>query len=117
MYPVTVTAEAGTHEIDDQALEHLERLARLVIEPSERADLKHDLVELLGFVDSLLEADVEGVEEYGRAHPNTPADGVSLSGAERHDSLAPSLPSARALAMAPALRDGFFQVPRTVDEG
>jgi aspartyl-tRNA(Asn)/glutamyl-tRNA(Gln) amidotransferase subunit C len=98
--------------VDDAALEHLERLARLVIDPAEREDLKRDLVELLGFVDSLLEADVDGVEEYG---PGVAA--AASVGAERADVVQPSLPSSVALAMAPEEQDGFFKVPRTVDEG
>lgn len=126
------------HDIDDAALAHLERLARLVIEPSEREALKHDLVELLGFVDSLLEVDVTGVDEYGRdpdgldrgdmreprsLHPTETLDPAGSSGPagsvdpERSDTLTPSLPAAVALGLAPESSGGFIKVPRTVEEG
>jgi aspartyl/glutamyl-tRNA(Asn/Gln) amidotransferase C subunit len=113
------------HTVDDAALEHLERLARLVIEPTERESLKADLVELLGFVDSLLEADVAGVQEFGvtEARPTEagPSDSARPDAAaadpERPDVVQPSLPSSAALAMAPEEFDGFFKVPRTVEEG
>ncbi|HET8985952.1 MAG TPA: Asp-tRNA(Asn)/Glu-tRNA(Gln) amidotransferase subunit GatC [Trueperaceae bacterium] len=135
----------SSHTVDDDALEHLERLARLVIEPAERENLKADLVELLGFVDSLLEADVEGVEEYGPGQAGTSGtgagDGPTLAaagtrdehgrieharnergvsertGTERADVVTQSLPSSAALAMAPEDQDGFYKVPRTVEEG
>ena len=106
-----------THDVDDGALEQLERLARLVIEPTERASLRRDLVELLGFVDSLLEADVDGVAEYGREDPSLSANAQGQPGSERPDVVEPSLPSGRALELAPAVQDGFFKVPRTVEEG
>lgn len=117
---MVVAHETSPHTVDDRALAHLERLARLVIEPSERQDLKRDLVELLGFVDSLLAADVEGVEEYGHDDPESAAPLASQSpaaGAERADEVKGSLPSATALAMAPAVHECFFKVPRTVEEG
>ncbi|HLU83817.1 MAG TPA: Asp-tRNA(Asn)/Glu-tRNA(Gln) amidotransferase subunit GatC [Trueperaceae bacterium] len=107
----------STHDVDDQALEQLERLARLVIEPAERATLRHDLVALLGFVDTLLEADVEGVEEYVNSDSSISGTAIRQANTERPDVVTPSLPSARALALAPAAHDGFFKVPRTVEEG
>lgn len=117
---MSVAHDPSPHAVDDQALEHLERLARLVIEPSERENLKRDLVELLGFVDTLLEADVDGVDEFGHGAAGaaaTLAGPTPAAGAERADEVQPSLPSSRALAMAPEVHDGFYKVPRTVEEG
>ena len=110
---------APRSDIDDDALTHLERLARLVIEPEERASLRRDLVALLGFVDTLLEVDVSGVDEYGRGvEPAVLDPGAgAMTETERHDSVTPSLPPAAALALAPEQEGGFFKVPRTVDEG
>jgi len=113
-----VTSGADTHPVDEQVLAHLERLARLVIEPSERENLKHDLVELLGFVDDLLGADVDGVSEYRTgAGDRTLAGRDQAAARERADEVRPSLPPALALAAAPATQGEFFQVPRTVEEG
>lgn len=107
--------ESAAHDIDDATLAHLERLTRLVIEPSERESLRGDLVELLGFVDSLLQVDVDGVEEYGRAPAAlTPRPGARV---ERADVVVPSLARDVALRLAPDASDGFITVPRTVDEG
>mgnify|MGYP001002406252 FL=1 len=107
--------ETAGHDIDDAALAHLERLTRLVIEPSERESLRHDLVELLGFVDSLLQVDVSGVEEYGReVAPDAPRVAAVI---ERADVVEASLARDAALDLAPEAADGFIVVPRTVDEG
>lgn len=97
------------HTVDDAALEHLERLARLVIEPGERESLKTDLLELLGFVDTLLDAQVDGEEETGEA-------GQVVDG-ERPDEVTASLERRDALALAPESDQGYITVPRTVDEG
>lgn len=112
-----MTETGQQHDIDDAALAHLERLARLVIEPEERESLRHDLVELLGFVDTLLRADVTGIEEYGRG-PDLNAAGADVArGGEREDTVTPSLPTDVALELAPEAVDGFIKVPRTVEEG
>lgn len=97
------------HPIDDATLDHLQRLARITVPADERERLKHDLGEVLGFVAQLREVDVEGLSELTRP--------ISTAGVTRQDEPSPSLPRERALAMAPATRDGFFEVPRTVDEG
>jgi len=95
--------------IDDAALDHLQRLARLTVPEHERDAVKRDLAEVLAFVAHLNEVDVSGVSELTR--PVTPPRTL------RQDAHAPSLPRERALELAPEVQDGFFQVPRTVDEG
>lgn len=95
--------------IDDATFDHLERLARLSVPDDERADLKADLAALLAFVAQLEEIDVSGVAELTRP--------VAASASGRPDALTGSLPRVTALELAPARRDGFFEVPRTVDEG
>ena len=111
MTPPRPDEAAGSRDtaVNDETLDHLLRLARLSVPDDERAALKLDLSKVLAFVDQLRSVDVEGVGELTR--PVTP------SGAERPDRLEPSLPREQALALAPAVADGFFQVPRTVDEG
>lgn len=97
---------AGEPSIDDEALAHLERLARLEVPADERESVKADLAAVLEFVAQL---------------NHLPVDGADLAGAEatsgRPDVPRPSLGQQAALSVAPAARDGYFEVPRTVDEG
>jgi len=93
------------HDVD---MAHLQRLARLDLEPDEAEALAGDVAEVLAYFDQLAEVDTEGVEELAR--PVVPARPW------RADAVAPSLPQARALELANASQDGYLRVPRTVEE-
>ncbi|HEX7001625.1 MAG TPA: Asp-tRNA(Asn)/Glu-tRNA(Gln) amidotransferase subunit GatC [Trueperaceae bacterium] len=97
---------AGEPRIDDEALAHLERLARLVVPAEEREAVRADLAAVLEFVTQLNELPVESVDL-----------AVSEGGSGRPDVPRPSLDRAAALSVAPETRDGYFEVPRTLDEG
>ncbi|MEJ2291742.1 MAG: Asp-tRNA(Asn)/Glu-tRNA(Gln) amidotransferase subunit GatC [Deinococcales bacterium] len=93
------------HDVD---MEHLQRLARLELEPGEAEMLAHDVAEVLAYFDQLASVDTEGVEELARpVIPTRPW---------REDVVTPSLDRERVLALANASQDGFVRVPRTVDE-
>jgi aspartyl-tRNA(Asn)/glutamyl-tRNA(Gln) amidotransferase subunit C len=92
----------------DERLEHLLRLARLELAPGEDEEVAADLARLLDYLERLQAADV-GEEDEWRP-PMPPA------AATRPDVVAPSLPTEAALRLAPAARDGFFEVPRTLDD-
>lgn len=92
--------------IDDETLSHLEELARLELAPEERERVKADLAAVLGFVDAL--ADLPEGED---------ASDLTAPQRTRPDVPRPGLPRDAALALAPASRDGYFEVPRTVEEG
>lgn len=94
-----------TPVIDDEALAHLEELARLELAPEERARVKADLQAVLGFVAELADLP-EGVADADLAAPER----------TRPDVPRPGLAREAALALAPAARDGYFEVPRTVEE-
>ncbi|MFO7545502.1 MAG: Asp-tRNA(Asn)/Glu-tRNA(Gln) amidotransferase subunit GatC [Trueperaceae bacterium] len=96
-------------ELDDDAMAHLQRLARLELAPEEVRSVREDLRALLAYVDQLQAADVDGLEP--TASPVPPKD------ARRSDVPAEPLPQAEALRLAPASQDGFVRVPRTVEEG
>lgn len=87
---------------------HLQRLARLDLDPAEAAALAGDVAEILAYFAQLAEVDTDGVEEMVRP--------VVPERAWREDAVAPSLPRERALELANASQDGFVRVPRTVDE-
>ncbi len=99
-------APADPVTIDDETLAHLERLARLEVPEDERESVKADLAAVLAFV-----AQLEQVPGRDGAPP-----AVAVAGA-RPDQPRPSLGQAEALSVAPSRKDGYFQVPRTVDEG
>lgn len=92
--------------VDDRTLEHLERLARLEVPAEERDGIKADLSTVLTFVAQLADLAI------GADAPKTDAPSAARPDVQR-----PSLGQAAALAVAPASRDGYFEVPRTVDEG
>jgi len=87
---------------------HLQRLARLDLDPAEADELAEDVAEILAYFDQLAEVDTEGVEEMVR--PLVPER------TWRDDARTPSLARERALELANASQDGFVRVPRTVDE-
>lgn len=96
-------------ELDDATMEHLQRLARLELEPEEVQSVREDLRSLLAYVDQLQEVDVTDLEPAIRPVP--PKD------TRRSDVPAEPLPRSEALRLAPASQDGFVRVPRTVEEG
>lgn len=87
---------------------HLQRLARLDLDPAEADALARDVADILDYFDQLAEVDTDGVEELVR--PVVPAR------AWRDDETTPSLPRERTLALTNAHQDGFVRVPRTVEE-
>jgi aspartyl-tRNA(Asn)/glutamyl-tRNA(Gln) amidotransferase subunit C len=94
--------------ISDEELAHLEELARIALAPEERDSIRDDLSKILGYFDSLRELDTDDVDELVRP--------VALQNVLRDDEIRPSLPRETALGVSVAIEDGFFKVPRTVDE-
>lgn len=95
--------------IDEEQLGELARAVRLDLSESERASLLEELSRMLAFAGRLGEVDTAGVQEWRGEAPT----GRAL----RRDEPRPSLPQEAALSLAPATRDGYFEVPRTLDEG
>lgn len=99
--------------LDDADLDALAALARLELAPADRAPLRRDLQRILDYVDRLAAVDDPNVAPLRWPRPGaaevTPAD-------LRDDAPGSTPPPAAALAaLAPAWRDGRFEVPRTVD--
>ena len=95
--------------IGDNDLQHLMTLARIDLDPAEAEKIKIDLNAILGYFEQLASLDTEGVEELARP--------VHTENISREDEIRPSLSRSRALAVAVETDEGFFKVPRTVDEG
>jgi len=93
--------------IDDEQLNTVARLARLRVEPQEAPALAADMAAILDLVDLIRQADTAAVAPLSNPH----------------ERLAPLRPDAvtehdqreRFQALAPAVEDGLYLVPRVVE--
>ena len=93
--------------LDDAQLTKLAFLAQIDITPAQRAQMRKQLLSIIGMVDAITAADTAGVEPL--AHPldatlRLRADAVTEE--NRRDLFQ---------AIAPEARDGFYLVPRVVE--
>lgn len=93
--------------IDHSTLERTAHLARIRLEEGDAEDLNARLNDILGLVDQLERADVDGVEPM--AHP------LDLNQPLRPDRVTASDHRERILRLAPAEQDGCFLVPRVIE--
>jgi aspartyl-tRNA(Asn)/glutamyl-tRNA(Gln) amidotransferase subunit C len=95
-------------KIDNDLIEYLAELSRLELGEAERASLAGDLTDILGYVEKLNELDTEGAPEM--THPfeavNRFRDDV-VTNEDRREEI---------LAGAPARKDDYFKVFKTVEE-
>ena len=97
--------------LDDAELAHLATLARLDLDPSQRADLRADLEKVLAYVDRLADFDDPAVRPLRHpAHDGAPVDVRHL----RRDRPAASDPP-DPFDPASERREGRVVVPRTVE--
>lgn len=89
-------------------VDQVARLARLHLSQEERAAFTSQINEILGYVDKLMEIDVSGVEPTAYAVP--------LQNVYRPDCARPSFPREEMLANAPDRVDGFFKVPKILED-
>ena len=89
-------------------VDHVARLARLTLTTEEKARIGEQLAKILTYIDTLNRLDTEGVE------PTTHA--VPVVNVMRDDEVGPCLPPDEALANAPDRVDGFFRVPRIIED-
>jgi aspartyl-tRNA(Asn)/glutamyl-tRNA(Gln) amidotransferase subunit C len=95
-------------EISKEQVEHVARLARLEVSEDEKAMFARQLSGILTYMDQLKELDTNGVEPTATV---LPTDNVF-----RDDKVRPSLPQEKALANAPDQADGFFRVPKILED-
>lgn len=101
--------DSAAVELTDEQFEELLALARLEVDAEQRLELAGDLRALLGFVEELFSAPLPETLSVDSAANAEPTSG-------RTDVVAPSLAREAALSNAPAVHDGYFKVPRTVEE-
>lgn len=94
--------------IERKEVELAARLARIDLSDDEIDVVHRQLDALLEQAGTLSEIDTEGVEPM--------AHGVLLTNVLRADAVRPSLPREKVLANAPEARDGYFYVPRILEE-
>ena len=82
------------------------RLSRLEESEESRPQLEKELSDILSYVEQLNELDLDGVE--------TMAHAVPLQNVLREDQVKPSIDHNKALSTAPVEDDGYFAVPRVV---
>ena len=95
-------------EISKGQVEHVAKLARLEVSEDEKAMFARQLSGILTYMDQRKELDTAGVEPTATV---LPTDNVF-----RDDDVRPSLPQEKALANAPDQTDGFFRVPKIIED-
>ena len=95
-------------EITLKEVEQVAKLARLELSEDEKALYARQLSAILTYMDQLKALDTSGVEPTATV---LPTDNVF-----RDDQVRPSLPQEAALANAPDQADGFFRVPRILED-
>lgn len=96
-----------TERITDEIMEYVEILAKLELTEEERIQAKADMSRMLDYIDQLNELDTSGVEPMTHIFP--------VYNVFRDDTEEDQWSREQMLENAPEKKDGFFQVPRTVE--
>ena len=92
----------------DIDIHHVARLARLALSDEELAGYGHQLEGILEHAALVQSLATDGVEP--TSHP------LSMTNAFRPDEITPSLDRDEVLSQAPEAEDGYFRVPRVLEE-
>lgn len=95
-------------DISHKEVEHVAKLARLEVSEEEKVLFARQLSAILSYMDQLKELDTTGVEPTATVLP--------AANVFREDEVRPSLPREQALANAPEQVDGFFRVPKILED-
>jgi aspartyl-tRNA(Asn)/glutamyl-tRNA(Gln) amidotransferase subunit C len=95
-------------KIEKHEVLHVAKLARLEITETETAAFSEQLSSILSYMDQLKTVDTTGVEPTAMA--------LQQSNVFREDCVRPSLTTDQALANAPLSEEGYFVVPRILEE-
>jgi len=93
--------------LSKETVKYVADLSRIELDPQELEKLSLQLQTILGFIDLLNQADIEGIEPTSHILP--------LNNILRSDQIKESLTIERALANAPQKKDNFFVVPRVIE--
>ena len=92
--------------ISDETIEYVGILAKLELSDEEKELAKKDMGEMLDYIDQLNELDTTGVEPMSHVFP--------VQNVFREDEVTNDDGSEETLANAPLMRDGGFEVPKTI---
>lgn len=95
-------------KITETDIQHVANLSRLKIRPDESARILSQLNDILTYIENLNSIDTENIE------PTTYA--LPMQNVFRADKVKPSLERELALSNAPLKEDGYFKVPRVLEE-
>lgn len=93
--------------ISDETMEYVGILAKLELSGEEREAAKKDMERMLDYIDKLNELDTEGVEPMSHVFP--------IHNVFREDVVVNKDDRDHMLKNAPAVKDGAYKVPRTVE--
>ena len=93
--------------ISDETMEYVGILAKLELSEAEKKAAKRDMGRMLDYIDKLNELDTTGVEPMSHVFP--------VSNVFREDVVENGDEHERMLANAPRVKDGMYQVPKTVE--
>lgn len=93
--------------ISDETMEYVGILAKLELSPEEKEQAKEDMAKMLDYIDTLNELDTSGVEPMTHIFP--------VNNVFREDEEKDEWSREEILENAPKQKDGFFQVPKTVE--
>ena len=95
-------------KITENDIQTVANLSRLKIRPDESAKILSQLNDILNYVENLNSIDTTNIE------PTTYA--LPMQNVFREDKIKPSLERELALSNAPLKDDGYFKVPRVLEE-
>ncbi len=93
--------------IDKKTVEYVAHLARIELGPAELEKFSTQLQSIVGFIDTLAKADIEGVAPTSHILP--------ISNVWRQDLLADPLSTEKTLDCAPRKEGDFFVVPKIIE--
>ena len=97
--------------LSDDQVRRIARLARIAVTPDETGAVQERLNRVLGLIDQMRAVDTAGIEPM--AHP---LDGVLTSGQRlRPDAVTEADRRAANQALAPAVEDGLYLVPKVIE--
>ena len=94
------------NQISDDTIEYVGILAKLELSPQEKERAKKDMEEMLDYIDKLNELYVSGVEPMSHVFP--------VNNVFREDIPTDIDGSKDALFNAPSVKNGGFEVPKTI---
>lgn len=97
------------HSLDKETVLHVAHLARLQLTDEQAATIGRQLTKVLTYVTQLEELDTTDVPP--TAHP------LPVTDVLRDDTPIPGLSQQDALANAPDQQQGYFRVPKVLDQG